>query len=143
MRDRLAELLQWYQQTEWVRMIGMRVLEVGDDWARTALEPPADLLNPNGAVNGGILACYMDLTGGLLVGRSVEEGQPSATIELGIHFMRAAAQTPLTATARVRRRGRSLMFVSVDAVDAAGKPCVSATGTWVIGHGSVLPSSSA
>lgn len=143
MTDRLPELLRWYEKSEWVALIGMRIVDVGDGWARTTLDPPVGLLNPNGAVNGGILACYMDLTGGLLVGSSLDASQPSATIELGIHFMRAAAQTPLTATARMRRRGRQLMFVSIDTVDSNGEPCVSATGTWVIGRGSVVPSASA
>lgn len=137
------ELLRWWSTTEVVRSIGMAVEEVGDGWARTTLDPPAALRNPNGAVNGGVLASFMDLAGGLVVGMTVGHEQPSATIELGIHYLRAAIATPLTATSRIVRRARNFMFMSIEAVDARGRPCVAATGTWAIGSGSFPPTAHA
>lgn len=134
------DLVAWYGRSEAVTSIGMAVDAVGDDWVRTTLDPSDGFRNPNGAINGGVLASFMDLAGGLLVGVTVED-EASATIELGIHFMRAAVDTPLVATASIKRRGRRFMFLSIDAVDANGRPCVSATGTWAIGRGSHPPGS--
>ena len=134
-----AWVLDWYNGLAPLRIIGMRAVGVGVGWSRAELDPPDDLRNPNGAVNGGVLSSFIDQTGGLTVAGTIRDSETAATIELGIHFLRAAKRTPLTATAHVVRRGRSFMFLSIEVEDDHGQACLNATGTWAVGRGSGLP----
>jgi uncharacterized protein (TIGR00369 family) len=100
-------------------------------WARCVLEPPADALNPNGAVNGGWLAALADQAGSLAAtsGRA-RQGDYLSTVTLSVHFMRAATVLPVVAEAQVVSRSRRLVTAVVDARDGDGRPCMSVTGSW-------------
>ena len=132
-------LRAWYNEHEMSRAIGMELVDVGAGWARTRLSPPPGLRNPNGAVNGGVLAWFADLTGGAAIVTVTGEGGVASTIELGIHYMRAAMKAPFEGHGRIVRRGRSLVFIAIDITDATGDVCVAASGVWSARHGASPP----
>lgn len=75
------------------------------------------LHNPMGRVHGGVLAVLSDAAMGIAFGRTLENGQDFATIDLHIHFMRPVRGEKITATAHLRQRGLRIGFVECDITD--------------------------
>ena len=77
------------------------------------------------------LRTFIDVAGDFALALVV--GGPVPTINLRVDYLRPATHTGLTATARVRRAGRTVGVVDVDVHDdsgklvAVGRGCYSAT----------------
>ncbi len=84
------------------------------------------LHNSMGRVHGGVLAALSDAAMGIAFGRTLDEGQDFATIDLHIHFMRPVRGKQLTATARVQQRGLRIGFVECSIVDEKQRLVASA-----------------
>src|SRR5207245_3257657 len=65
--------------------------------------------------HGGPIAAFIDIVGDFAVGMAVGGGVP--TINLRIDYVRPAMGSALTATARVRRSGRTVALDDVDVHD--------------------------
>ena len=84
-----------------------------------------------GQYHGGVIATLIDVAGDFALALIV--GGPVPTINLRVDYLRPATRTNLTATARVRRAGRTVGVVDVDVHDdngklvAVGRGCYSAT----------------
>jgi uncharacterized protein (TIGR00369 family) len=80
--------------------------------------------------HGGVIATLIDVTGDFALALVV--GGPVPTINFRVDFLRPASKTDLTATARVRRAGRTVGVVDIDVHDdngkliAVGRGCYSA-----------------
>ncbi len=72
----------------------------------------------SGQWHGGPLAAVIDTVGDYALVMSV--GRPLPTINFRVDYLRPAMNTALTATARVRRAGRSVGVVDVDVTDSTG-----------------------
>lgn len=73
--------------------------------------------NPMGQVHGGVLSLLADAAMGIAFGRTLNEGQVFATVDLHVQFMRPAQSGRLTATATMRQRGARFGFVGCDIYD--------------------------
>lgn len=85
------------------------------------------LHNPMGRVHGGVLAALSDAAMGIAFGRTLDDGQEFATIDLHVHFMRPVRGKLLTATAKVQQRGLRIGFVECQIVDERQRLIVTAT----------------
>jgi uncharacterized protein (TIGR00369 family) len=132
----LERLRQYFNAMPIMRTLSARVEQLAAEGATVTVAPPAEELNPNGAVNGGILAAVADVTGGFVVSAGGPETEYQSTSDLTLHFMRAALAHPLTARSVVLRRGRRNVVVQIEIRDAEGELCTIATGTWVLMPGS-------
>lgn len=84
------------------------------------------------AVNGAILAYLHDVLQGAAV-RSLlgEEVKAIATLNLNVSYMTyLSAGAVLTGEAQVLRMNNSVAFARSEFVDAGGRPCCEATGTF-------------
>ena len=68
-----------------------------------------------GQFHGGPIAAFIDTVGDYAIGMALGGGVP--TINLRIDYLRPAIGGSLTATARVRRAGRTVALVDVDVYD--------------------------
>ncbi len=104
-------------------LLGMQVEEIRRDYGRLRLRFKPELLHPGGVVHGGAIASLIDTAAALAI-LSGLDGPPrsSATIDLHVHYLEAVASEDLIAQAAIRRRGRSIIVVAVDAATASGKP---------------------
>jgi uncharacterized protein (TIGR00369 family) len=68
-----------------------------------------------GQFHGGPVAAFIDSVGDYAIGMALGGGVP--TINLRIDYLRPAVGGSLTATARVRRAGRTVALVDVDVYD--------------------------
>ena len=85
------------------------------------------LMNPQGALHGGVMATVMDISMGHLLNKTVGTG---ATIELKIQYLRPVREGRVTCEGRFIKKGRKLSFMESRLSDQAGKLAAVATATW-------------
>ena len=103
------------------QLLGVRVEAVRRDYGRLRLHFKPELHHPGGLVHGGAIASLIDSAAALAIFSGLDKPpKASATIDLHMHYLAANADQDLIAEARVRRRGRSVVFVSVDVTTASG-----------------------
>ena len=87
------------------RLVGMRLVEIGDGEARFELEAdPERHANPMGTLHGGILCDLVDAAMGCAYASRLGEGETFTTLELKINFLKPVWSGLLTARARHRAR---------------------------------------
>jgi len=117
-----AQLQERLEHSPFIRFLGLTVTEA--DPARQIvtmtleMRPEFERIAGSGQWHGGPLAAVIDTVGDYALVMSI--GRPLPTINFRIDYLRPAVNTALTATARVRRAGRSVGVVDVDVTDAAG-----------------------
>jgi uncharacterized protein (TIGR00369 family) len=90
--------------------------------------PVTDMLrNPQGVLQGGVIASALDISMGHLLNKIAG---PGATIELKVQYMRPVRDGMVTCEGRFTKRGRSVSFMESRLMTADGKLAALATGTW-------------
>ncbi len=112
---------------------GLRCVEIAGDTAVFDFTETPFPLNPNGAVNGGIVALAADQVMGVLGARVAPTGSMPVTAVLNVQY-HAPAIAPLRMKARALHSGRSLQTIEVVVHDARGRRCATATGTMAVGE---------
>ncbi|WP_354698567.1 hypothetical protein DSM112329_04253 [Paraconexibacter sp. AEG42_29] len=84
--------------------------------------------NPNGSINGGVVAAIADQAMGAVTMTVISPGQVVATASFHAQFQRPA-MPPLTVRAHATKTGRTLVFVDVVVEDADGRLTNTAQGT--------------
>jgi len=91
------------------------LVELDDDWAVTELKVQKDSLNPMGIVHGGAFYTMADCAAGMA---AATDGRNYVTLSGNLSFLHSAKEGALLqASARVRRRGRTVCFVDVEIKD--------------------------
>jgi uncharacterized protein (TIGR00369 family) len=117
-----------------LRFLGLRVVSA-DAAAATvvltaALRPELERRGESRQWHGGALAALIDSAGDYAIALGLGAAVP--TINFRVDYLRPAMSTVLTATARVRRAGRTVAVVDIDVSDAedrlvaVGRGCYSA-----------------
>lgn len=78
--------------------------------------------------HGGPLAAFIDTVGDFAIGIVVGGGVP--TVNLRVDYLRPAIGDALTATARVRRAGKTYAVVDIDVMQPDGKLVAIGRGTY-------------
>ena len=86
-------------------------------------------LNPHGSVHGGLLATMLDVAMGQAVAQA--GGESPATVALALTYLEPGRPGRLSATARVRKRGKRLIVVEGE-VQQDGDVLVDALGTFSV-----------
>jgi uncharacterized protein (TIGR00369 family) len=85
--------------------------------------------NRMGNVQGGMLAAMLDSTLGCAAVAMLPAPASVMTLSMNVSFLRTAAPGALRGFGRVRRRGRSILFVEAELRDAGDDVIATATGT--------------
>jgi uncharacterized protein (TIGR00369 family) len=110
--------------------IGLVCTGVGEDWVTCALARTG-LPNPNGAVNGGVLAAILDQALALASLRAMRDGSLPNTTNMQVQFLRPA-MAPLSVRAWVTKGGRALFFTRAEIHDRDGLVCTTGDGTFAV-----------
>jgi len=124
--------LTWANEYPTLRAVNLTCVELRDRSASFLLDDAPFPPNPNGAVNGGIVALAADQAMGILAARTAPTGSVPVTAVLNVAF-HAPALPPLTMTAEVVPGGRFVSTVEVIVRRADGARCSTATGTMAVG----------
>ncbi len=111
-----------------VEHLGFELLHFADGQARIAFTPRPEHLNSFQVAHGGASMTLLDVVMAHAA-RSVEPGVGAVTIEMKTSFM-AAATGPLVAHGTLLQRTATLAFTEGRILDAEGKLCAHATGTF-------------
>lgn len=122
----------WADSYTTVRALNMQCTEMGERTATFVLDNVPFPANPNGAVNGGMIALAADQVLGVVSARVAPTGSMPATAVLSVVF-HSPAFAPVTLTAEAVPGGRFIQTVEVLAVGADGRRCCTVTGTMAIG----------
>ena len=104
--------------------LGIAFEELREDYARCRLGFRPELLQAGGVVHGGTIAALIDSAViGAVLSRHDLESLPKrlVTLTVNVQFLDVVVDTDVIAEARVRRRGRSVCFLDVEARDPTGR----------------------
>lgn len=118
-------------------LTGVRVQEVGDGRASVALPCSPWLTTPAGTVQGGVTALIADCALACAVQTTMDRGDSFLPLDIKVNYLRPVFGDgrPLTATAELTHRGRSLAIAHATVHNADGKPVALATGSAALTRG--------
>jgi acyl-coenzyme A thioesterase PaaI-like protein len=123
---------RWANAYPTVKAINMLCADLSRGAATFVLDDVPFPPNPNGALNGGIVALATDQVMGVLAARVAPTGSVPVTAVLNVQF-HAPAHTPVTLLAQAIPGGRFVQTIEVVARGADGRRCATATGTMAMG----------
>jgi uncharacterized protein (TIGR00369 family) len=113
------------------RWLGLRFDEIRDGYARLTLVYRPEIEQGGGVVHGGAIASALDnVVLGAILSTLPERPRRAATIDLHVHFIDAVAREDVIAEARIRRRGKSIVFAEADARTPSGRVVAHAEAAW-------------
>ena len=119
----LERLQAMLDGSPFIRLLGMRAVSLDRERQQVVIAMPlaADYeRHPGtGQFHGGVIASLIDVAGDFALVILVGGGVP--TINLRVDYLRPAGGGGLSATATVRRAGRTIGVVDIDVTDAAGR----------------------
>src|SRR5688572_2234829 len=121
-----------FDASPFMSTLKLEVLEV--DYSETRLSvrlplhPGLERRAGSKQFHGGPIASFIDVVGDFAVGMMVGGGVP--TINLRIDYLKPAVGDALTATARVRRAGKTVAVVDIDVLDETGALVAIGRGTY-------------
>ncbi len=83
-----------------------------DGTSTVVVDAGEEHLNPHGTVHGGVLATMIDVAMGTAV--ATTGGDSPVTVSLTVTYLEPGRPGRLTATARVRKRGKRLIVVEAE-----------------------------
>jgi uncharacterized protein (TIGR00369 family) len=114
--------------------LGVEVVEAREGTARIVVPLRDEMRNIGGTVHGGIVCTLVDIAVGVACHTLDRDGRrPQATTELSVTFLRAGTTGPLSATAHIRRRGRSLAVGEAEVHDGKGRLLAVGRATYLVG----------
>jgi uncharacterized protein (TIGR00369 family) len=115
-----AQLQELLVRSPFIRFLGLAVIEADPAQQLVTMtlpmRPEFERIAGSGQWHGGPIAAIIDTVGDYALVMSL--GRPLPTINFRVDYLRPAVNTALTATARVRRAGRSVGVVDVEVSDA-------------------------
>ena len=127
-----AQIQALFDTSPFMSTLKLEVLAVDQDASRLSVRMP---LNPalerrlgTRQFHGGPIASFIDVVGDFAIGMMVGGGVP--TINLRIDYLKPAVGDALTATAHVRRSGKTVAVVDIDVHDDKGALVAIGRGTY-------------
>jgi 1,4-dihydroxy-2-naphthoyl-CoA hydrolase len=129
-------------QTEFLRnaipfaaTLGIEVLTNTADEVRARLDWREDRCTTGGILHGGVVMSLADTTGASCAFLNLPDGAAgTTTIESKTNFLRAVRDGHVEAVSRPLHRGRTVVVVETDVLDAAGKLVARVIQTQAVLH---------
>jgi uncharacterized protein (TIGR00369 family) len=132
-----GEIQAMLDRSPFIKFCNMRVTEVDPERERIVVVMPMRSELERGAgtgqYHGGAIASLIDVAGDFALVLKTRGAVP--TINFRVDYLRPATNTTLTATAWVRRAGRTVGVVDVDVHDDGGKLVAVGRGCYSINVG--------
>ena len=106
---------------------GMRIVAMGEGWARGELHTEVRHGNPMGIVHGGVYCTMMDQAAGTV---ACSRGSFCRTINCEVRFLAAAKSGRLTCYAEAARMGKTIHVIRARVEDENGTVCADGVYTF-------------
>ena len=127
-----AELAGLLAAMPFASAVGIELRSAGPDEVVGALAWAPERCTAAGVMHGGALMTLADSVGALCAFLGLPEGAATATTGSTTHLFRAVTEGSVTATARPLHRGRRMVVVQTDLVDAQGRRVAQTTQTQAV-----------
>jgi uncharacterized protein (TIGR00369 family) len=126
---------QWLAASPFVLQLGITVDKLDDGLAILTMPFRPEHTTIGDVVHGGAMSSLIDTaaTAAAWTGADATGGLRGTTVALTVNFVGAARSKDVTATARVVRRGSTLVFVDVEALGADGSVVARGLATYKLG----------
>lgn len=128
--EELARIHEAFAQVPYARLLGLEFVSASRGAAVYRLAVREELTRMRGILHGGAVASLMDTAAAFAVHTLLEPAQWTVTVDLTLHFLRAASSGQLTAHARVVRNGRRLVILTIEAKDESDQLIAIASTTY-------------
>lgn len=112
------------------KLIGMTMTDIRPNEAVIELDVRDDLLQPGGILHGGVTASLIDTAMAFAVRTYLSDTEPTATIDLTVHYLRPISSGKAVCTARVVRPGKRIFTVSAEVHNGEGKLIATGLSTY-------------
>jgi uncharacterized protein (TIGR00369 family) len=133
-REQLERIMQGQGAPHFSKLLGMRLIEIGDGTATFEAFPSERFYNPGGSVHGGFYATIIDSAMGCAVQTRMAKGTRFGTIELKTNFIRrmTAATGRIICRGWVVHFGRRMQTAEARLEDEKGKLYGHGSGTFLV-----------
>ena len=115
------------EQNSFGNLVGVRIEEIREGYARSVLDVRADLSNPIGSLHGGVLFTIADITGG---SAAVSHGEQVTTVDADIRYLRPGIGVKrIVCEAEEIKKGKTLFVYRIDVRDQDGTLLTAGTFT--------------
>lgn len=128
--EKRAAATQKLNNLPFAKLIGMRLAEMRPNEAVVEIEMRDDLRQPSGVLHGGVTATLIDTAMAFAVRTYLNDTEPTATIDLTVHYLRPHVQGKAICTARVVRPGKRIFTVSAEVHNEDGKLIATGLSTY-------------
>ncbi len=129
MAETVREAQDVLDKSEFIRHLGIEILEIESSRSRGRMPFAGRYCNPNGSMHGGCIYSLADTIAGIL---ACNDGCDVVTVEGGLHFLEAVWDTSYVyCEANVKKAGNHLITVDVDITDDNGKLLGCGTSTFM------------
>ncbi len=116
------------EMNPFARMLNIDATELREGYARASMPVSRKLMNPQGAVHGGVLYTLADVAGG---NAAASYGEWIATLDADFHYLRPGLNlTSLTAEAVELKHGKRVSVYDVKVSDQNGTVLAAGTFTF-------------
>jgi uncharacterized protein (TIGR00369 family) len=128
-------ICQFFPTSPYVAHLGMQLTAMQPGEATLTLPFAEPLVTIGTVVHGGAIASLIDTAATVAAWSDAEapRNMRGATVSLTVTYLAPAEKTDLHATARVLRRGRSLVYLDVDVHSASGTAVAKGLVTYKLG----------
>ena len=117
------------EQNSFGNLVGVRIEEIREGYARSVLDVRADLSNPIGSLHGGVLFTIADMTGG---SAAVSHGEQVTTVDADIRYLRPGIGVKrIVCEAEEIKKGKTLFVYRIDVRDQDGTLLTAGTFTYM------------
>lgn len=126
---------QFLPTSPYVRHLGIQLTCMQRDQATLTLPFSETVITIGTIVHGGAIASLIDTAAMVAAwsGAEVSASTRGTTVALTVNYLAAAQQEDIHATARVLRRGRSLVYLDVEVESASGTLVAKGLVTYKLG----------
>jgi uncharacterized protein (TIGR00369 family) len=125
----------FFPRSPYVSHLGMQLTEMDRDRAVLTLPFQQEIITISTTVHGGAIASLIDAAamGAAWSGAEATASTRGTTVALTVNYLAAAQNEDIQATARVLKRGRSLMYLDVEVMGATGTLVAKGLVTYKLG----------
>lgn len=121
-------------QTPYIGGLGIEIVDWSENWAKLRLPFHERLTNDGRVYHGGVVASLVDTAGAAAAwsGHDFSKGTKASTVSMTVNYLSAADRSDLMAEARAIKRGKELIFTTIEVTDVNEKQIASAVLTYRI-----------
>lgn len=134
-QSRADIIRQFLPTSPYVGHLGIQLTDMQPDMATLALPFTSSLITIGTTIHGGAIASLIDTAAAVAAwsDSAPPENLRSTTVGLTVTYLAPAEGEDLRATARVLRRGRSLVYLDVEVQNASGTSVARGLVTYKLG----------